>query len=42
LEAACRSVEKLASLQFDTLVFGHGEPIVGGAAAAVAHLAAEL
>ena len=36
------SVQKLAGFQFDTVVFGHGEPVVGGAAARVAELAASL
>jgi glyoxylase-like metal-dependent hydrolase (beta-lactamase superfamily II) len=34
------SVKKLAGYQFDTVVFGHGEPVIGGAAALVAELAA--
>ncbi len=36
------SIKKLAGYQFDTVVFGHGEPVVGSAAAQVAELAASL
>lgn len=36
------SVRKLAGYQFDTVVFGHGEPVEGNAAALVAELAASL
>ena len=36
------SVRKLATFQFDTVVFGHGEPVVGGAGARVAALADSL
>ena len=36
------SVKKLAGYRFDTVVFGHGEPVEGGAAALVADLAASL
>lgn len=36
------SVKKIAGFQFETVVFGHGDPIVGGADAAVASLAASL
>lgn len=36
------SVRKLAGFTFDTVVFGHGDPVVGGADAQVAALAAEL
>lgn len=36
------SVKKLAGYQFDTVVFGHGEPVEGGASALVAELAASL
>ena len=39
---ADESVKKMASLEFDTVVFGHGNPIEGGADAAVAALAASL
>ena len=42
LARANESVKKLAALQFDTVVFGHGEPVEGDAAAKVAALAAEL
>jgi glyoxylase-like metal-dependent hydrolase (beta-lactamase superfamily II) len=40
--AAVESVEKLAAVQFETLAFGHGEPIESDADAAVAALAATL
>ncbi len=36
------SVKKLAGYRFDTVVFGHGEPVEGGAATLVADLAASL
>lgn len=36
------SIAKLATLTFDTVVFGHGEPVVGGASQQVADLAASL
>ncbi len=36
------SVRKLAQLTYDTLLFGHGEPVVGNASALVAALAADL
>ncbi|MDH3606595.1 MAG: MBL fold metallo-hydrolase [Acidimicrobiia bacterium] len=42
MEEANRSIAKLAGLGFDTLFFGHGDPVLGGAAAQVAALAAEL
>ena len=42
MDLANRSIKKLAALQFDTVVFGHGEPVVGGAAEQVAALAATL
>jgi glyoxylase-like metal-dependent hydrolase (beta-lactamase superfamily II) len=40
--AAKASVVKLAGLSFDTVLFGHGEPIEGGASGQVAKLAATL
>ncbi len=40
MDQARASVAKLAGLQFDTLLVGHGEPIEGGASARVAELAA--
>jgi glyoxylase-like metal-dependent hydrolase (beta-lactamase superfamily II) len=40
--AAMASVIKLAGLSFDTVLFGHGEPIEGGASEEVAKLAASL
>lgn len=36
------SVKKLAGYQFDTVVFGHGEPVIGNAAALVGELAASV
>jgi glyoxylase-like metal-dependent hydrolase (beta-lactamase superfamily II) len=41
-EAAKASVIKLAGLSFETLLFGHGEPIENGASERVAQLAASL
>lgn len=40
--AANESIQKLATLNYETLVFGHGEPIETGASNAVAELAATL
>jgi glyoxylase-like metal-dependent hydrolase (beta-lactamase superfamily II) len=40
MDEARRSVAKLGGLTFETLLVGHGEPIEGGASAAVAELAA--
>jgi glyoxylase-like metal-dependent hydrolase (beta-lactamase superfamily II) len=42
MEEAIASVQKLAALQFETLVVGHGEEIAGGASEAVAQLASTL
>jgi len=42
LVAAAESVRKMAGLRFDTVVFGHGEPVIGGADARVAALASVL
>ena len=42
LALANASVVKMAEFQFDTVVFGHGDPVVGGASDAVKQLAAEL
>jgi len=39
---ANESIKKLAALQFDTVVFGHGDPVVGGASEQVTALAATL
>lgn len=39
---ANESAKKMANLQFETLVFGHGDPVVGGADTALATLAATL
>jgi len=36
------SIAKLATLSFDTVVFGHGDPVVGGASQQVATLSASL
>src|SRR5262245_35065164 len=40
MEEAKRSVAKLGKLTFDTLLVGHGDPLVDGAAASVAELVA--
>jgi len=40
--AAIRSVTKLAGFEFAAAVFGHGDPVIGGASARVAALAATL
>ena len=40
MDIAKQSVVKLGRLEFETLLVGHGEPIEGGAAAAVAELGA--
>ena len=40
--AADASVRKLAALRIDTVLFGHGEPVIGGAGAQLAALAADL
>ncbi len=42
MTAADDSVKKLAALDFDSVYFGHGEPVVGGASQLVAELAASL
>lgn len=36
------SVRRIAALQFEHVVFGHGEPVIGGASARVSELAAGL
>ena len=41
MDEARRSVAKLGELTFETLLVGHGEPIEGGASAAVAELASQ-
>jgi glyoxylase-like metal-dependent hydrolase (beta-lactamase superfamily II) len=41
MDEARRSVAKLGELTFETLLVGHGEPLEGGASAAVAELAAQ-
>jgi glyoxylase-like metal-dependent hydrolase (beta-lactamase superfamily II) len=40
MEVAKQSIVKLGGLTFETLLVGHGEPLVGGASAAVAELGA--
>jgi len=40
--AAHESVRKIATFTFDTALFGHGEPLEGGASAAIAELAETL
>ena len=42
MATANQSIAKLANLTFDTLVFGHGEPVIGGASQQVAELSASL
>jgi glyoxylase-like metal-dependent hydrolase (beta-lactamase superfamily II) len=42
MDTADESIKKLAALTFDTVVFGHGEPVIGGASQLVADLAAAL
>lgn len=42
MATADASVRKLAQLEFDTVYFGHGDPILGDARQAVADLAARL
>ncbi len=42
MDQAAGSIKKLAELNFDSVYFGHGQPLEGGAAAAVAELAATL
>jgi glyoxylase-like metal-dependent hydrolase (beta-lactamase superfamily II) len=41
MDTALRSVAKLATLSFDTVLFGHGQPVEGGADQAVAALTGE-
>ena len=38
MTAAAASIAKLAGLEFDTLLVGHGDPLEGGAQASVAAL----
>ena len=40
--AADASVQKLSELEFETALFGHGDPVEGGARGQVAALAATL
>ncbi len=42
MEQANDSIRKMASLIFDTVYFGHGEPVIGGAGSAVQDLATQL
>ena len=39
---ADQSIAKLASFTYETVVFGHGEPVLSGASQQVANLAASL
>lgn len=39
---ANESIKKMAALTFETVLFGHGEPVVGGASQQVTELAASL
>jgi glyoxylase-like metal-dependent hydrolase (beta-lactamase superfamily II) len=41
MDEAVRSIAKLGALTFETLLVGHGDPVEGGASAAVAELAAQ-
>ncbi len=42
MATAGESIKKIAQLQFDAVYFGHGEPVLTGASAAVQDLAAQL
>ena len=42
IDEAHNSVRKLATRDFDTAAFGHGDPFVGAASAAVVALAESL
>ena len=42
LPTADASIAKLATLSFETVVFGHGEPVIGGASQQVAELSASI
>jgi len=42
METAADSIRRMAELQFDTVYFGHGEPVLAGAGDAVRDLAAQL
>lgn len=42
MDVAARSIKKLARFRFDTIVFGHGDPVIGGASDQVAVLASQL
>lgn len=42
MATAGESIKKMSQLQFDTVYFGHGEPVIGGASTAVMDLAAQL
>ena len=42
MAAAAESIRKLAALQYETVFFGHGEPVLSGASALVAELAEDL
>lgn len=42
MDTAAESTKKMAALTFETVVFGHGDPVEGGASQQVAELAASL
>jgi glyoxylase-like metal-dependent hydrolase (beta-lactamase superfamily II) len=42
MDTAAESIKRLAQLEFDTVYFGHGEPVAGGASSAVIDLADQL
>ncbi len=42
MDTANQSIQKMAALPFDTVLFGHGDPVAGGASALVIDLAATL
>ena len=42
MDEANDSIRKLAELEFDTVVFGHGDPVINGGSGAVKDLAASL
>jgi hypothetical protein len=42
MDAGSASVAKLATFAFDSVGFGHGQPVIGGADAIVRGLAASI
>lgn len=42
MNTANESIRKLAQLEYEVVVFGHGEPVISGASDAVKELAASL